>query len=404
MNPAARVYSNRLAGDIRDQIHAFASSFDGEGHPLSDRLGALGNRIATEADANRPYDLSRDDVRLLRETIADLRKNDPDALNDAFTQRELLDPIRSARGYWRQQDVGRGALVQAEVMPEAEAGTWQTMRDAFGDAPPADPSGAVVDVVPINPASERVLKDAAAISPDGAPPTDTPMAGSPSMRAQMQAKLQELHDAYSKVPEFIREDLLEGLLVGGGIAVPVALTGEQDFSEQAATVLGGIGAATLGGAAARRIGARIGARYGDQPLEPGTARYNLARILGRKDNADVMLDMSGVGDVPTLRNEDFGRALGRAIGDEAFGVAGAIGGLAAAQALDSTPDAVPQPTLGEVTLATVPGAAIGLATSGLFGSLVDTVGMNREVNTNPDADPWEVMQRSSVFGRRKATT
>jgi hypothetical protein len=297
------------------------------------------------------------------------------------------------------------------VLPTEKATTAQKLKEAFSEDPPATFT---------NPLSEQLLKDAAAINPDalppdagsrwaggiidpeGLPPASTPMAGSPSMQAQLQAKLQGLHDAYSKVPEFIREDLLEGLLVGGGIAIPVAMMGDQDPNERAAAILGGIGAATFGGAAARRIGARIGAGFGDQALEPGSARYNLARVLGRKDNADVILDMGGIGDVPTLRNEDFGRAVGRAVGDEVFGVAGALGGLAAAQALDSTPDAVPQPTLGEVTLATVPGAAIGTATSGLFGSVVDTVGMNREINTNPDADPWELMQRNSIFGRRKA--
>lgn len=203
-------------------------------------------------------------------------------------------------------------------------------------------------------------------------------------------QLQGLMDRYQQIPEFLREDVLEGLLVGGGIALPVAMMPNQDAEERAAAILGGIGAATFGGAAARTIGAQIGRRLpgGTKALEPGSFKYNTARMMGRKDMVgDFVADISGMAPPPRLTNEDFGRAAGRMVGDEVFGIGGTIGALALAQQMDSTPDETPGPTIGEVTLATVPGAVLGLAGSGLLGGTVDLVGINRAMTTAPDEVP-----------------
>lgn len=190
--------------------------------------------------------------------------------------------------------------------------------------------------------------------------------------------LGKLIRAYNGLPEFVTEDLLEGLLVGGGMALPVAMMPNQDPSEQAAALLGGIGAATLGGAASRHIGAAIGGR-----IHPGAVReqgfgYNMGRSMGRKNLAkETMADMLGLQAAPTITGEEIGRAAGRMIGDEVFGLAGTIGAVAAAQQMDSTPDEQPQPTIGQIALGTVPGAALGLLGSGLGAGMVDVVGMNR---------------------------
>lgn len=212
--------------------------------------------------------------------------------------------------------------------------------------------------------------------------------------------LQSLADAYAKAPEFVREDLLEGLLVGGGIALPVAMMPNQDPHEQAAALAGGIGAATFGGAASRYIGAGIGGRMHPGNLNPGTYGYNLGRVAGRKNVLDSVSDMLGAEDVPKITGQEFGRAIGRMVGDEAFGVAGTIGALAAAQAMDSTPDEVPGPSISQVALGTIPGAAVGLATSGLTGGMVDMVGLNRAMLEDPSGLDLDAMRRFTVF--RKA--
>lgn len=210
---------------------------------------------------------------------------------------------------------------------------------------------------------------------------------------QEQLKAQELLEqvrrVYGRMPEFVREDLLEGLLVGGlGVGLPVALMPNQDPHERAAAVLGGLTAATLGGAASRQIGARLGGRLHSGAFEPGSFQFNLGRVMGRKDVVmDTMEDMLGAAATPKITGEEFGRAIGRAVGDEAFGVAGAIGALAAAQAMDGTPDDPRQPTMSEVAMGTVPGAVLGLLASGLTGGLIDTVGMNRAMLESPDALP-----------------
>ena len=217
-------------------------------------------------------------------------------------------------------------------------------------------------------------------------------------------KMQELMTGYAKLPEFIREDLVEGLLVGGGIALPVAMLPNQDAEERAAAILGGIGAATLGGAAARRIGASIGARVNPGALPEGSYGYNLGRAMGRKDAVmDLLGDMLGTAPKPTITGEEFGRALGRTVGDEVFGVAGTIGALAAAQAMDGTPDAQPGPSIGEVALGTIPGAAVGLLASNLLGGSVDVVGLNRELNNWEASGSTDIpdFSKYTVFTRGK---
>lgn len=229
-------------------------------------------------------------------------------------------------------------------------------------------------------------------------------AGEPGRMASGPQWLNQMMETYQRLPEFVREDLLEGLLVGGGIALPVATLPNQDAEERAAALLGGIGAATLGGAASRKIGAAIGARLNKDPLPEGSFGYNLGRVMGRKDMLDIVPDITGTAPPPVITGREYGRAVGRAIGDEAFGVAGTIGALAAAQAMDSTPDEQPQPTMGEVVLGTVPGAVIGTAASGLMGGMVDTVGLNRMM-MNPDLSSEEMLdglRRHTVFTRGKA--
>jgi hypothetical protein len=193
--------------------------------------------------------------------------------------------------------------------------------------------------------------------------------------------LEQIVEHYRKMPEFVREDLLEGLLVGGGIALPIALMPNQDTSESAAVLLGGIGAATLGGAASRRIGAAIGRRVHPEALEKGSFGHNLGRIMGREDVIDSLDDMLGKTPVPVITGQEYGRAIGRAVGDEVFGIAGTLGGMALAQSMDSTPDAVPQPTVGQAAWGTIPGAALGLAASGLTGGFMDMVGVHRDIES-----------------------
>ena len=222
------------------------------------------------------------------------------------------------------------------------------------------------------------------------------MASSPGFR-------EKLRDQYLQLPEFLREDLLEGLLVGGGIALPVAMMPNQDPEERVAAVLGGIGAATFGGALSRRLGARIGSALHSGELESGSYAYNLGRNIGQKEAMDAVMDMAGAVPVPKITGAEVGRAVGRAVGDEVFGVAGTIGALGLAQAMDATPDPLPQPTVGEVAAGTVPGAVIGLAASGLLGGAVDLMAINRAAN-DPDATSasmLEALREGSVFSRRK---
>lgn len=214
--------------------------------------------------------------------------------------------------------------------------------------------------------------------------------------------LQKLKSTYVALPEFVREDLLEGLLVGGGIALPVAMMGQQDPHEQAAAVLGGITAATLGGAAAKRIGARVGAHLHPGELKPGSFGHNLGRVMGREDVLmDTVKDLMGMAPEPRITGAEYGRALGRAVGDEVFGVAGTLGALAAAQAMDSTKDATPQPTIGEVAWGTIPGAAIGLAASGLTGGMIDTVGLNRAQWSGNEPGSMDELMKYTVFRKPK---
>lgn len=214
--------------------------------------------------------------------------------------------------------------------------------------------------------------------------------------------VQKLKDTYATLPEFVREDLLEGLLVGGGIALPVALMGQQDPHEQAAAVLGGITAATLGGAAARRIGAKIGSRMHEGELRPGSFGYNLGRVMGREDVLmDTIKDLTGLAPEPRITGAEYGRAIGRAVGDEVFGVAGTLGALAAAQAMDGTKDETPQPTIGEVAWGTIPGAAIGLAASGLTGGMIDTVGLNRAQWSGNEPETMDELMKYTVFRKPK---
>ena len=226
-------------------------------------------------------------------------------------------------------------------------------------------------------------------------------AASQSYQNEMDAKLQSIMEQYKKLPEFVREDLMEGLLVGGlGVGLPVALMPNQDPHEQAAAVLGGISAATLGGALARRVGARLG---GTQALEPGTFKYNLARSLGREDLVDAAVDAFTSAQTPTLTGADFGRALGRAIGDEVSAIGGTMGALALAQQVDTTPDDPAGPSMGQVALGTIPGAAIGMALSGLQGGLVDFVGINKELQQNSPGsmdELKELLRRHSVWKRK----
>jgi hypothetical protein len=216
------------------------------------------------------------------------------------------------------------------------------------------------------------------------------MAGSPQWQ-------QAIVDSYGKMPEFVRSDLLEGLLIGSGIAIPVAMMPNQDPHEQAAAILGGIGGATFGGAGSKYIGAALG---GSQPLQPGSYRYNLGRMMGRKEMLSSVTDMLGVEAVPQITGKEFGRAVGRVVGDEVFGVAGTLGALAAAQAMDSTPDEVAGPSTGQLVAGTVPGALLGLATSGVAGGMVDMVGLNRAMAESPDGFSMDTIRQHSIF--RKA--
>jgi hypothetical protein len=219
------------------------------------------------------------------------------------------------------------------------------------------------------------------------------MANSPSWQEQLVRR-------YMELPEFIRDDLLEGILVGGGIALPVALMANQDPHEQAAAILGGITAATLGGAAAKTIGARIGAHLHPGELERGSFQANLGRMMGRKNTIReaIVEDLMGQGPPPTITGEHFGRAIGRAVGDETSGIAGTIGALALAQAMDSTPDPQPQPTLSDVAWGTIPGAAVGLLASNLLGGLIDVPGLNRAVNEG-DAS-IDALRQNLAFRKR----
>lgn len=214
--------------------------------------------------------------------------------------------------------------------------------------------------------------------------------------------LQKLKDTYVALPEFVRGDLLEGLLVGGGIALPVALMGQQDPQEQAAAILGGIGAATLGGAVARRIGARIGTQLHPGELKQGSYGYNLGRVMGRQDVLmDTVKDLTGMAPEPRITGAEYGRAIGRAVGDEVFGIAGTLGALAAAQAMDTTKDDKPQPTIGEVAWGTIPGAALGVAASGLAGGMIDTVGLNRAQWSGNEPESMDDLMRYTIFRKPK---
>jgi hypothetical protein len=214
--------------------------------------------------------------------------------------------------------------------------------------------------------------------------------------------VQKMKNAYVALPEFVREDLLEGLLVGGGIALPVAMMGQQDPHEQAAAILGGITAATLGGAASRRIGAKIGGKINPGELQPGSYGYNMGRVMGREDVlVDTLKDITGMAPEPRITGAEFGRAIGRAVGDEAFGIGGTLGALALAQAMDSTPDEKPQPTIGEVAWGTIPGAAIGLAASGLAGGMIDTVGLNRAQMIGNDPQNMDDLMKYTMFRKPK---
>lgn len=212
--------------------------------------------------------------------------------------------------------------------------------------------------------------------------------------------LERLAQAYQQAPEFIREDLLEGLLVGGGIGLPVALMPNQDPHESAAALLGGISAATFGGALSRKLGAAAGRSIHKGELAPGSFGYNMGRSLGQEGVFDVVGDMMGVSPVPKITGAEVGRALGRSVGDEVFGVAGTIGALGAAQAMDSTPDEQPQPSMGSVVAGTVPGALFGLATSGLTGGLVDIPGLQRALDDPNGNVNWDTLRQHSVFRKK----
>lgn len=228
----------------------------------------------------------------------------------------------------------------------------------------------------------------------------TRKAASPEFNSQMGAMLEELAARYGALPEFIREDLMEGILVGGlGIGLPVAMMPNQDPHEAAAAILGGMTAATLGGAAARSIGARIGARLHPGELAQGGYRYNLGRLMGQKDLLDTVRDMAGTIPVPKITGAEFGRALGRGIGDEVSGIGGTLGAVALAQAMDKTPDEPAGPSLGQIAMGTIPGAVIGMATSGLIGGAYDGVAAGRMVYGNEEFDGEKLMQ-SSPFLRR----
>jgi hypothetical protein len=230
----------------------------------------------------------------------------------------------------------------------------------------------------------------------------------PSMRmANAPQWLQRMAQTYASLPEFVREDLVEGLLVGGGIALPVAMLPNQEQHERVATVLGGITAATLGGAASRGIGASIGRRVAPKPLQQGSYGYNIGRVMGRENVFSSMGDMLGSQAVPVITGTEAGRAAGRMIGDEVFGIAGTLGALAAARAMSTSGEEQSKPEIGEIVAGTVPGAAIGLATSGLAGGLIDSVGLQRalmeemEMGMGSGGVPtMDLLRQHSVFRKR----
>lgn len=166
----------------------------------------------------------------------------------------------------------------------------------------------------------------------------------------------QLLRTWESLPEFLKDDVPEGLLVGLGTAVPVALMPNQDPEEKAAAVLGGIGGGILFGGAARRIGAIAGKHLHPGDLEPGSWGANIGRAMGREGLTDVAFDALGMEAAPKITGEHLGRAIGRAVGDEVGAIGGTIGALALAQNADRSPDPAPQPSLGEVAMATVPGA------------------------------------------------
>lgn len=188
----------------------------------------------------------------------------------------------------------------------------------------------------------------------------------------------QLLRTWESLPEFLKDDVPEGLLVGLGTAVPVALMPNQDPQEKAAAVLGGIGGGILFGGAARRIGAMAGKHLHPGDLEAGSWGANIGRALGREGLTDVAFDALGMEAAPKITGEHLGRAIGRGVGDEVGAIGGTIGALALAQNADRSPDPAPQPTLGEVAMATVPGAAIGLALSGFGAGAIDLAGTTRE--------------------------
>ena len=272
----------------------------------------------------------------------------------------------------------------------------ESLRRMYADEYGAD---TVADAAPA-PTANEALPAAVLAANDAATVADLP---APSVKGMVFAGsrpfMEELMERYKQIPEFVREDVLEGLLVGGGIALPVALMPNQDANERAAALLGGIAAATLGGAAARRIGAEIGGRLHPAQLKEGSFGSNLGRVMGREDLMDPISDMMGTTPAPVITGREYGRALGRAVGDEVFGVGGAIGALALAQAMDATPDPVPQPTMGEVALGVIPGAALGLVSSGLGGGLMDSVGMIRAAEDGTlGNDSSELLSRYTVLG------
>lgn len=196
--------------------------------------------------------------------------------------------------------------------------------------------------------------------------------------------LSELDDAmrrlkaeFDKIPEFVREDILEGVLVGSGVALPLMMVNGLSAEEKAAVLAGSIGGGIGIGAAGRRLGAWGGRMMHPDPLPDGAA-HNLGRMMGRKSMADTAMDMLAMDERPVITGEHTGRAIGRMFGDEVGAIGGAVGGLMAARAMNGGQPMAEEPIgVGEVLMGAVPGAAISAGLSVGASGMLDIPGLYR---------------------------
>lgn len=219
---------------------------------------------------------------------------------------------------------------------------------------------------------------------------------------------QRLLDWWHSMPEFVKDDIPEGITAGLLTAVPVALMPNQDPEERAAAIAGGIGAGILGGAASKRIGAAIGQRIHPDELKPGSMAYGLGDMVGRKDHHEVLFSLAQ-GKAPAaipVTGEHTGRALGRLLGEEVSALGGTMGALALAQGMDQTPDPVPGPNAGQQLLGAIPGTALNAGLSVAGTGMLDVSGAMRDLEQRREAGAGmpegfrEWLRSHSAFRRR----